>query len=299
MVSLQNVFSQNNDDTTRFIPKYRPGINYTFKTNVGTVHQGYVVDETINYITVESRKTGEKIELKKNEIVSSRSLSTREGYENDILGNNPHARNYLLTNSAFLFEEGKGTSTSHWFLFENIDYALTDNWAICVNSLAFYPFSIGVKCAFKIAEVDYVGANVFGIANVLSGNTGGSLLWGYGAFGKYTHGSSNRNFTFSGGILGLNSDIFSTVSTSPFVNLLFTSASYCNRFTKKGALNLEGWYFPQTLTLMGGIGFKLLADERNCWSFGCYTFFDNSNNNVRLNLKTVPIPYLGISRKFN
>jgi len=53
------------------------------------------------------------------------------------------------------------------------------------------------------------------------------------------------------------------------------------------------------MSLIGGLGIKLVGDERYSWTFGCYSFIDNTDNTFKLNLKTVPIPYIGIGRKFN
>ena len=184
------------------------------------------------------------------------------------------------------------------FFLENIDYAFTENWAININTLAFYPYTIGIKCAYQVSDQNYIGANIFAVGNFSSGNNG-SFLWGYGAYGKFTRGTSNNNFTVSGGVLGVNSEFFYTGTTAPFVNIGFVSAAYCNRFSKRVALNLEGWFLPEISAGLGGIGIKLIADESTCWTFGCFSVLNTYDNSLKLNVKTIPLPYVGVSRRFD
>jgi hypothetical protein len=286
-----------NNDTTTFKFNYKHGIKYVIKTKSGQAFIGFIVGETIDFLNVENRTLHESYELRKSEIVSIKLFSDRKSYEADVLGENYHAQNYLLASSAFLFDEGKVNSHNHWFLLENLDYAFTKNWAITVNSLAFYPISLGVKFAYQIGDINYLGGGVFGFGNIWPSNAG-LALWGYGAFGKFTRGTSNRNFTIASGLLGLNSDFFYTQSRMPYTNVLFTNAAYCSRISSRVALNLEAWWFPKTQTGFCGFGFKFVKYNSSCWSFGCYGILNNFNNKVTLNLKTIPVPYFGLTQKF-
>ena len=290
-------YAQESADSAYFQPRYKRNVNYTVRTRHGDIYSGYVKEETKEFVVFQNRITHETVELRKTEIIRITEAKGRD-LTSEVLGENLHAKNYMLLSSAFIFEKGKVSTNSHWLLLENIDYAITDNWAISLNTLAFYPITLGVKCAYQLNDDNYVGANIFGIANITSGNSS-SLLFGYGAQGKFTKGNSNKNFTISGGILGLNSDLFYTTSTGPFVNLGFISAAYCNRFSKKVALNLEGWYLPATSAGLAGFGFKFVDDEVTCWTLGCFALLNSYDNTVKLNLKTLPIPYFGVSKKFN
>ena len=289
--------AQSPGDSATFEPQYKRGINYTLKTRNGEIFSGFVKNETKDYVTLENRITHETIELKKSEIIR---INHAKDYDSsvELLGENPHAKSYMFLSSAFEFEENKASTNSHWLLLENIDYAFTDNWAISLNTLAFYPVTIGIKCAYQISDNNYLGANIFGIGDITSGSSS-SLLFGYGAQAKFTKGSSNKNITLSGGVLGLNAELFYVSPGSPFVNLVFLSGAYCKRFSKNVAFNLEGWYLPEVKTGLGGIGFKFIGDETTCWTVGCYALTNNYDNSLKLNLKTLPIPYFGVSRKFN
>jgi hypothetical protein len=286
-----------NNDTTTFKFNYKHGLKYVIKTKSGVVFIGFVVGETTNFLNLENRSLHESSEIRKSEIISMKLFSDRQSYEADVLGENYHAQNYLLASSTFLFDEGKVNSHNHWFLLENLDYAFTKNWAVAVNSLAFYPISLGVKFAYQVGDMNYLGGNVFGFGNIWPSNAG-VALWGYGASGKFTRGTSNRNFTIAGGLLGLNSDVFYKQSNLPFNNVLFTNAAYCNRLSARVAINIEAWWFPKTQSGFCGLGFKFVKYNSSCWSFGCYGILNNFNNKVTLNLRALPIPYFGLTQKF-
>lgn len=282
---------------TFFKPKYRHGVHYTFKMRNGDVYSGFVKEETKDFVKIENRITHETVELRKSEIVVRNQPRTRDVVSDEI-GGNAHARNYMLMNSALLFEEGKASTNSHWLILENLEYSFTENWAANINTLAFYPFSLGVKCADRVGDNTYIGGNAFVIGDIFSGSSS-SLLFGYGGQARVTRGTSNRNFTFSGGIIGLKSELFYTSSTSAYVNLAFVSAAYCNRLSKNVALNFEGWYLPDLSVGLAGAGIKFVGDPNYCWTLGCYAFLNGYDNTVKLNFRTLPIPYFGVSRKFN
>lgn len=125
----QKNFCQQDTDTAQFEPRYRHGVKYVFKTNVGTVFKGFVTAETKDFITVTNRDVHETYELRKSEITHARLYSDTESYDLTF-GDNYHAHSYLFAPSAFLFREGKLTTNSHWLLIENFDYALSDNLSL-------------------------------------------------------------------------------------------------------------------------------------------------------------------------
>lgn len=293
-------FGQDGGDTLLFPLKYKKGLRYVFKTVAGTTHTGYVVEETRDLVTIENRSIHEKMEIRKSEIISAKLFADKKAYEDDILGENYHASSYLFSGSAFEFEEGAVISQNHWLIFQNVSYGLSDNWAVTTNAIAFYPMSLGLKCAYRIGDASHIGFNVFGMGNLLESDKNRSILYGYGASARYTYGSTNKNLSIAAGLLGLKSEVFFNLVNPPFVNLAFVNMGYCNRFSPNVAFVAEGWYLPATQSLIGGLGVKLVGNEMYSWSFGCYTFLDPGNNNTfGLTIKSIPIPYLGIGRKFN
>lgn len=293
------MFSQNENDTLLFPLKYKKGQRYTFKTVAGTTHTGYVINETRDVVTIENRNIHETLELNKNDIISAKPFPEKSVYQQDILGDNIHAGSYLLTGSAFEFEEGEVVSNNHWLILQNIEYAVNKNWAFTTNAIAFFPFSIGLKCSYRIGDMAHVGGNVFGMANLLSNDRSLPFLLGYGGLVKYTYGTSNKNLTLSGGVLGVSTAWLAIAASDVYVNVPFLSAGYCNRFSTNVAFVSECYYMPQTTTLFGGAGVKLVGNENYSWGFGLYTFLSTYNNSLSLSLKTVPIPYIGVGRRFN
>lgn len=278
-------------------PEFRKDVAYIVKTNLDITYVGFITEETEFYIRLEDRRTREIYEIRRGEIKSIKIFYDKKVYV-DMNGENSHARNYMFASSAFLFDAETITSTYHWFALENIDYAITENFAVTAGSLFFYPVSIGAKCALKIDENNYLGGNVFGVANI-SANSGNTIFMGYGGIAKFTRGTSNQNFTIAGGMLGISSDaLFSTPQKVPYYNFYFSNVSYCSRLNEHVALSLEGWYLPQAQLGFAGAGIKLVKNEDYCWTFGCYSVLNLLNNNVTLNFKALPIPYIGMSQKF-
>ncbi len=288
-------------DTTTFIREYKTGILYIIKTNIGTSHRGFIVQENKDNIIIESKHSHDSLRINKSNIISSKIISEpKVNRDRDkTFEKNYHAGNYLIGGSAFLFEEGSSTSTAHWLLINNIDYAITENFAITANTLLFYPFSVGMKCSFHINDLNYVGANVFAMTDPISLLSNGFSMLGYGTSAKFTHGTENNNLTVSAGLLGLNAELFGTGTTPLFINLGYVSLAYCNRFSERFAFNTEGWYFPQTQEAIVGLGLKLINNENTFWNFGCFTFLQNSGSTIRLSDNMIPIPYIGYTRKFN
>ena len=286
-------------DSAKYIPKYSKEINYVVVTKIDIKYIGYVDQEDELSITLINRNTNVKTLLYKSEIGTIRPLvNSKRNLKNiELFEENEHTDYYMLASSAFLFEKETITTTYHWGALENISFPISENWAVTASTLFFYPYSLGVKCAFKLSENSYVGGNVFGMGNVLSQKQD-EYFWGYGAKVHYTQGTSNNNFTVSGGVLGLNSKLFTTTTSQALFNLYFLNFSYCNRFSRLFALNAEAWYFPEAQSGFGGLGLKLVNNKDYSWTFGCYTVLNNFNNNFKINVKTIPIPYIGYSQTF-
>ncbi len=292
------VISQTGKDTATFVPQYRHGVLYTIETSIGTKHTGFIVEETKDYIVIENRNNFEKVEINKSQIIDNKQKKQNTRYTEEIFGDNEHAANYMFSGTAFLFSEGESYSNTHYLIYQNMDYALTDHWAITVGSLLFYPVSIGTKCNFKINDYNYYGFSVNALGNIFAGSSGAQFFWGYNAMAKFTHGTGNKNFTISSGLLAINAMMIDPSSSQYFFNIPFVSGAYCNRFTEKFAFNGEVWLFPQTMVALAGAGFKYLHSNRIAWTFGCYTNVISENNKLKLNTNTIPIPYIAYARKF-
>jgi len=299
ILSCGTSMAQSEQDSSNFTPQYRKGVMYTINTSIGTKHSGFVVDETKDYIVLENRNTHEKIEINKSQIVVTSAKKNKTNYSQDILGDNEFASKYMLSGSAFLFEEGTSVSNNHWLFLQDLDYALSENWAVSVHSFLFYPLAFGVKYAYKINDYNHIGFSANAMGNVIITTNLSSMFWGYTIGGKYTHGTSNKNLTISAGLLSLNSNLIDPGASKPYFNIPYLNGAYSKRFNEKFAFIGEAWLFPETLAALGGAGFKYLHSNRIAWTFGCYTNIVSDKNTLKLDLKTLPIPYLSFSRKFN
>ena len=300
MFACIHVFSQTNDDTSTFVPMYRHGVIYTIETTIGTKHTGFIVSETKDYVVIENRRTFEKTEINKNQIIQTNKSKTKQGHyeQKDILGDNNHASQYMVAGSAFLFKEGNTYSTNHYFLFQQADYALNSNWALTFNSFVFYPLGIGIKYSVKINDGNYFGFSTGVLGNLFRSKTSGPAFWAYHAQLRFTHGTDNKNFSVSAGVLSINATILDPSASFSLVSIPFVSGAYANRFSEKFVFNAEAWLFPISMVALAGAGFKYLSTDRIAWTFGCYTNVVSDHNTLKLDLKSIPIPYLGFSRRF-
>ncbi|MBL7932199.1 MAG: hypothetical protein JNL60_09860 [Bacteroidia bacterium] len=292
------LFSQVARDSVYFKPQYRIGQNYSVLTSQGDVYTGYVSEETAEFITLKNRATQEKYELRKNAIVDRKILREAPPMS-DLLSfsTNPQPRYYMLSENALLFDAHSLHMNSHWLLMEKFDYAFTKNVGICMSALAFYPYSLGVKAAFQLQKNDYIGGSIFGVGDITSKQQSSWFL-GYGALARYTKGNENRNINVSAGFVGINNSFFLTYKSRPYVNMMVLNAGLTNRFRESLAFNAEAWYLPALNIGLGGIALKFMSDEYSCWTLGCFAFLNGKNDGVKLDMKSLPLPYFGVSRKF-
>ncbi|MCE3228286.1 MAG: hypothetical protein K0S32_2837 [Bacteroidetes bacterium] len=280
-------------DSVSFTPKYRRGVKYEIVTGQNKI-SGFLVKETAETVSIEDRRTGQLHEIKKSAIISMKPVSASKTYQKDFLDENAHAHTYIFSNSSYCSGSPESYVNYQWFVVQNINYGITEYLDISVNTIFLYPVSLGVKLKFKVAEDTYIGGNTFFSGNI-NDRISPNSFFGYGALARITHGTSNTNFSFSGGVLGLNSDFFTMSSKFGVVNLPFGNFSYCNRFQEKWAVCAEAWYFPQAEIGFAGIGFKFMRSKHSAWTFGCFTNVNAVNNQLVPNFKTTPIPYIGLT----
>lgn len=284
---------------TLFKPKYSDKILYEIQTNSGLKYKGYIVEEKSYGIILKNPKTGISTYFYNSEIYSVKPFVSKQSHKADmaLFDENSHTDSYMISTSSFLFEQGKITSTYHWGFIDNITFPVNENWAITANTIFIYPYSLGLKCAYKVSENSYIGGSLFGMFN-LGSKTPSENFIGYCSKVNYTQGTSNNNFTVAGGVLGLNANLFTLKSQAPFLNLYFGNFSFCSRFSKLFAFVGEAWYFPQAESGFAGIGLKLVNNQYNCWTFGCYGILNNLSTGLKVDVKAIPIPYIGYSQSF-
>lgn len=294
------MFGQASADTVIFRPQYKIGHNYSLFTSQGILYTGYVVEETLEFVTLQNRATREKHEVRKSTVVEARILREAPPLAEVLnYARHPQPRYYLLSENALLFDERTLYLNSHWLLMEKFDYAFTKNIDVCMSTLAFYPYSLGLKTSFQLQKNDYVGAAVFGVGDVVSSSKNESWFMGYGALARYTKGNENRNINLSAGWVGINSNFFNFYRSQAYTHFMLLNAGLSTRFRENLAFTSEAWYIPALDVGLGGIALKLMSDEYNCWTLGCFAFINGNVDGIKLNVKSLPLPYFGVSRKFN
>jgi len=285
-------------DSSEFVRVFRQGQRYELLTKDGFRYRGEVTGETRDSVQVLSGVAAKELFwLAKQDLESfSPETAPRIPHASEY-GDNDHAGTYMFSSSAYPFEEGEARTTGHWLLLENIDYALSDNWAVMFNTIAFYPVSVGVKCAYQVGEQEYLGANVYAVGDPISGSPGRSLF-GYGGSIRFTRGSTNNNITAAAGVFGINTQIYYTVRNIPYVNMPYFSLAYTNRIRKKIALTMEGWYLPEIGSGLGGAAVKFVGNDHFCWTVGCFTYISNGDQGLNVNLGAIPLPYFSLARRF-
>lgn len=291
---IGNCFSQDTTDTGPFIPQFRKGMMYVVKTSDGTSYVGRVTEESRLFITIEDRKTRLTSELRKSAIVSSRLFSDKKAHDL-LLGENYHANYYMFSSSSVLYDKPEVSASYQWFLFENINIKIDENWDITTNTILLYPTTIGVKCAYEIGDEMYLGGNIFVVGNI-NANVLPYFFLGYGGLARFTKGNTNTNFSISGGVIGINNELFATPSSSktkePFLNLPFVNVAYANRFAERWSVVGEAFYFPEAQTGFAGGGFKFIKNEETSWTFGCFAYLNMVNNQLSIGRTALPIPFL-------
>jgi hypothetical protein len=82
------------------------------------------------------------------------------------------------------------------------------------------------------------------------------------------------------------------------VNIPVTGFAWCNRLSRRVALNIEGWYLNELRTGLAGGGIKLMEHEGSCWSLGCFALFGKNILGWNFGRDILPIPYIGLTRNF-
>ena len=277
------------------------GFDYRIELNTGETVIGFVVSLNDEWITIEKRPTLKRTEIRRSTIRSAEKISPRESVAEDVFGENPHAESYMLGSSALPFNPEELSGNAHWFLLNQSQYTFNEHLALEATSLIFYPFGLGLKCNFSVDDLNHLGASVNGFVD-FAGTDQNNWALGFAAFGRFTHGSSNRNFTIGGGLLGANQQMFGNYAPGKTVIAIpVLTAGFCNRFAERWSVVLEGHVLPDEGLMIGGAGFKFLRDKTSCWTFGCYGIMMETYNPLLrvFGRRTIPLPYFSYARKFD
>lgn len=279
-----------------FVPQYQKGMTYNVKTISGGNFTGMVTAEDADFVTLEDKKTHQVNDVRKSEIYTFRRLTDKHVAQH-IFGENVHAGYYLLSSPSIIYDEKPFISmSSQWFLFENISVSINENWDFTTNCIFVYPTSIGIKCTYAIGNDTYVGGNVFAVGNANERFLSEYFL-GYGTLARITKGTSNNNFSISGGVIGINNQLIDPKAKEYFYNVPFANFAWLNRFAERWGFVIDAYYFPQAQSGFGGAGFKFMKNKQTAWTFGCFGLISvaSSGGQISLGNKAVPVPFISYS----
>jgi len=277
---------------------FRLGVLYKITTQDEMIYTGFVRQETKSTVTVEDFKSKQYDVIRKAEIHTYKKVSDSQAYDDIMLGEFDFKRTYLFASSCFLFNESQIYGSNQYLLFDNLDYAFSENVAVSSSAFLFFPLSFGIKTAFAVKDNFYLGSHAFLVGDLYGLTDNYQPIWGWGAFFKATMGSSNRHISLNAGWLGVNTLLFNPLPGRTFDKIPFVSFGAAKRFSTRIAVSGETYFMPLHNMATAGAALKFVALENLCIGLGgIYLFnpelFRTSSSSNFL------IPFIGIERTFN
>jgi len=201
----------------------------------------------------------------------------------DTTLSNEHDSRYFFAPSAFNLKKGELYYNAVYFVLHDIQYGITDNFSMGIGtSIAGLPIYLTPKLSFHLNE-----KNSLGIGDLPMFGTWGTDFMGNLAYGVYTHGDINGNFTIGAGHLWTNENEITNNTSSLVMNfsalgrmsryIFFLTENYLMSTNFKRNANFSNYYdyveedFEQRNTFWYGImGVRIVSKNRNltAWQVG-------------------------------
>jgi len=281
------------DSTHKSVPQ-KP---YIIITNDGGEFIGAIENINDREVTIVTKDKGRviipKYTIKKMEPV------TEDNYKSGkYLNENSFLNRYFLTNNALPMIKGEMFVNTIYYTAASVDYNISDKFSVGLfTTLYGIPLIVNSKASFKIGRRLYFGPELHAGWVWASPKS----FFTYGTM-KITQGTSNNNFTFSGGyFFGNFDDLF---WNSNFANYYFVNGSLAKRLNSRLAFIAEVWgfgnmnnnrMFPGALTV---VGFKTLKKEKSSWTFSLVTLifqerYTSYYNQTQTKTYIIPFPFIG------
>jgi hypothetical protein len=181
-----------------------------------------------------------------------------------------------------------------YFVLHDIQYGISDNFSVGIGtSIAGLPLYLTPKLSFHLNE-----KNALGIGDLPMFGTWGTDFIGNLAYGVYTHGDVNGNFTIGAGHLWTNENEITNSTSSLVMNfsalgrmsryIFFLTENYVMSANFKRSANFSSYNdyiekdFEQRNTFWYGImGVRIVSKNRNltAWQVGL-TYIVNYAGNI-------------------
>lgn len=259
-------------------------------TNDGGTFIGYIEAMDDREITIATKDKG-RIIIPKYAVRSIETVTEDNYTFGKYVSENNFSGRYALASSALPAEKGKLYLTV-LYAAGGADYAITDNFSMGINTTIIgLPFLLNSRASARISPKLFLGAEA-----------GAGWLWvmpkSYFAYGamKITQGTSNDNFTVSGGYLFAD---MQGMRGRFVTDLFFLNLTMLKRISPRFAFFAEGWgmgiqnrLFPLALTVAG---VKTLKRKNSSWTFSLLTFIIQDRNSWSGSVETfiIPVPLIG------
>jgi len=213
----------------------------------------------------------------------SASLVDPEPQPADTTLSNEHDSRYFFAPSAFNLKKGELYYNAVYFVLHDIQYGVSDNFSMGIGtSIAGMPLYLTPKLSFHLNE-----KNALGIGDLPMFGTWGTNFMGNLAYGVYTRGDVNGNFTIGAGHLWTNKNEITNSTSSLVMNvsalgrisryIFFLTENYIMsaNFKRNASFYTPDNYheeeFEQRNTFWYGImGVRIVSKNRNltAWQVG-------------------------------
>ena len=223
---------------------------YEVQTLDGNVYQGYLMEDTNEYIVFETKNLG-RITIQRSDIESLIEMDQTQLKEDGYWFDNPQAARYFFQPNGYGLKKGESYYQNIWVLWNQMSFGMSDNFSLGIGIVPTFLFAgasspvwITPKVSIPIVEDKF---NIGGGA--LIGTILGEQQSGFGiTYGVATLGSKDYNAS-----IGLGYGYENAVWSS---NAIIT-ASALLRLSKKGYFITENYFFDEVTLLSFGARFIL------------------------------------------
>lgn len=181
----------------------------------------------------------------------------------DTTLSNEHDSRYFFAPSAFNLKKGELYYNAFYFALHDIQYGISDNFSMGIGtSIAGLPIYLTPKLSFHLNE-----KNALGIGDLPMFGTWGTDFIGNLAYGVYTHGDVNGNFTIGAGHLWTNENEITNSTSSLVMNFsaLGRMSRYIFFLTENYVMSAN---FKRTASFYGSEYIEEEFEQRNTFWYG-------------------------------
>lgn len=296
LLSILLIFNTSIGQSSDFFQEKRSDTIVVITTKSYKEIRGVLIEENNKLILIEVSNQ-EKVFMK-DDIISFKYI-TRNEIKNisEFKNPNPISTKYCYMPSAFITEKKSINTNSHYFITTNSKVGLHENFEISIGNISISNIYSSATYSKKINESFSGAISVIGNYNLLSGTIGDNSFNCFGIIPRITFGGENKNTTV--GFIGCQ---LPAIETFFYGGYFGSQKKIAERFTIAGetiGLTTDGFQY----VILTNLIVNFYRNLRENWSVGL-TLIGTNNinlgvpNNGSNNNEIMPLPYIGIQRKF-